>query len=627
MGNKLCGRRAANNQGQQQVAPPARNQPKSRLLDEADAKSAAEFCPSLGSRTSRVAFPVPADVPRKHEITDDTDRAPAGKASTATSTEVACTQLPSAAVQVSSLEMTSADVASTEVASTEVASTEVASTEVASTQVSASLEFAHKCMPEIVEPPSSGHQEAVVASAEAGHEVHESARSERLAAFRALVACGNTVAIELVLKIVRDNVRSVSNSKCRTVKLDALEKRIQPTSALSSCPSAESKDGLTCAVSALQAAGFRYSSSVDGQRAQELELNASTSTEPLHDLIRMLERTRGTYWTPTVVTKEEPEPDPDSWSLIVSPDSGGYVIKEADAHLWSQTFRRTGNEARTWRGGQTPRVTVTFMNLSTERLLFNWIDSRSLNPEEKPWGELRAGTNVDQHTFVSHAWVLRLENGAAVAGYVPVEPGPGAHHVVAVSRHRSMPTRLRFEDMAHQYVQRAREKAFGWRDTATDADERARRGQALPRRPESEQWGVIAYPPVSGMEVPESDAEVWSGTHRSVGMEGRTWRGAQTPKVELILVNRGPSQISVSWLDVRNNMRERWDYNIDPGQSRTQGTYIYHAFVFRDTDGRAVGGYSPMDATENIKHVVFIGPRAVLPQGAELQRSAQSFIV
>jgi len=341
----------------------------------------------------------------------------------------------------------------------------------------------------------------------------------------------------------------------------------------------------------------------------------------LRDLVRMLERTRGTYWQPTPAAKEDtPPPAPESWQMLVEPEVGGYAVPERDAELWSQTFRRTGNEARTWRGGQTPRVTVSFVNISqTERLSFGWIDSRSLNPTEKPWGELGPGARVEQHTFVNHAWVLRLPGGAAVAGYVPTEPG---HHVVGVGRHRDMPSLADFQRLAGDHVQRAREASTAWRNTAEDAAANARAGAPLPPRPAQEQWAVVAWPPISGMEVPEADAEVWAGTHRSVGMEGHRWRGAQTPQVRLVFVNCGAESVAVSWLDIHNNMRERWDYNVAAGQSANQDTYIYHAFVFRDGAGRAVGGYVPMEVGDAAKQVVFFGPRASLPQGDDLERRA-----
>eukprot|EP00927_Polykrikos_kofoidii_P065731 TRINITY_DN61447_c0_g1_i1.p1 TRINITY_DN61447_c0_g1~~TRINITY_DN61447_c0_g1_i1.p1 ORF type:complete len:560 (+),score=80.96 TRINITY_DN61447_c0_g1_i1:106-1785(+) len=434
-----------------------------------------------------------------------------------------------------------------------------------------------------------------------------SASCNRPAAFRNLVTHGDVAAIELVMRLAKDVLQKPQENKYRSIRFAALQKRL-------------SGEGVLHAASALQAAGFTMC-----QEPQRLELQISDLAS-LRDLVRLLERTRGAVWTPTKAAgAEEPEPDPSSWHILTCPQDGGYIIKQEDAELWSQTFRRTGQEARTWRGGQTPRVVITFINMSaSEKILFSWIDSRSLTPKEESWGELVPGGKVEQNTFVSHAWVLRLSSGVAVSGYVPVEPGPGAHHVVAIGRRRDLPKIDSFERLASDRMLEVRENATSWRDTAATHAERRR---DLPSRAAEEHWSVVAWPPLSGMEVSEAEADVWAGTHRGVGMEGRTWRGAQTPRVELVFVNCGTTPVGVSWLDCNNNWKERWDYDIEPGESKQQGTFIYHAFVFRDREGRAVGGYVPMDVGSAAAHIVFCGLKDHLPRGEELRRRAEELMI
>eukprot|EP00930_Biecheleria_cincta_P023449 TRINITY_DN16946_c1_g1_i1.p1 TRINITY_DN16946_c1_g1~~TRINITY_DN16946_c1_g1_i1.p1 ORF type:complete len:599 (+),score=88.04 TRINITY_DN16946_c1_g1_i1:60-1856(+) len=444
-------------------------------------------------------------------------------------------------------------------------------------------------------------QDRVTSSAASG----SSQSPAQLPAFRALILTGDTRAIELVMRIVKEILQRPNEVKYRSLKLKIIEERVQE---------------LAATVEALKTAGFTLS---DGSLDAMLTLPIGATLEPLRDFLRAAERTRGVYWTPTQILQPVVEIDPDSWGILVSPESGGYIIGEKDAEQWSKTFRRTGNEARTWRGGQTARVTVTFMNWSgTDKLICTWIDTRSLNPKEERWDELPPKRDMDQRTFVSHAWVLRLPDGRAVAGYVPIDPGPAAHHFVAVGRHRDLPSVDDFEAEADRRRAAAVEKAHGWRDTAVN---RVPPAMSLPPRSSSEQWAVAAYPTRSGMEVPEAEADTWAATHRSVGMEGRNWRGANTQRVNLVFVNCASERASVSWLDIHNNMRERYDYDIEPQESRDQGTWIYHAFVFRDGSGRAVGGYVPMDVSDSDRHVVFFGPRVLLPQGAEeLQRKAAS---
>eukprot|EP00931_Biecheleriopsis_adriatica_P103398 TRINITY_DN78241_c0_g1_i1.p1 TRINITY_DN78241_c0_g1~~TRINITY_DN78241_c0_g1_i1.p1 ORF type:complete len:506 (+),score=103.02 TRINITY_DN78241_c0_g1_i1:37-1554(+) len=425
---------------------------------------------------------------------------------------------------------------------------------------------------------------------------------------RSLARSGDTVAIELVLKVAKDLLASPEDAKLRSLKLAVLQRRLEAGSA----------DAAERAIAALESAGFQRSHPV-GEQSVRLEFPPDTCDRPLRELVRMLDRTRGTFWTPTALKEDAPEPAPDSWQVRLYPEIGGIVIKESEAEIWSQTFRRTGNEGRSWRGRMTPRITITFMNLSeAERLVLRWIDNRSLTPQESAehTSYLDPGKHLEQYTFVHHAWVIRLPDGTAIGGYIPTDQGPGSHHFVAIGRCRKMPTPERFEQLARDHIEALHEQSDSWRDTVK-LDEERDKGGPPPPRPEGERWAVVAWPPLCGTQVSERDAEPWAATCRSV---------EQHQRLELCFVNCSDEGVTVHWLDAKSGMRERWTDDIGPGKSIGQQTCLSHAFVLRDQLRRAVGGYVPTDIAVSAKHVIFFGPPGSLPSAEDLLQRASPYL-